>query len=57
MLYYLIKHESADAAKGSWKAFGADPDWKKAARESGVGRLAKRPDAIYLKATDYSPMK
>lgn len=57
MLYYLIKHESADAAKASWKAFGSDPAWKKAASESGVGRLAKRPDAIYMKATDYSPMK
>ena len=42
-LIYIIKHESRDAAKASWKAFGADPEWKKAAKASGVGRLAKRP--------------
>ena len=34
MLIYIIKHESPEAAKESWKAFGSDPDWKKAAKES-----------------------
>ncbi|MCO8120815.1 NIPSNAP family protein [Stieleria sp. TO1_6] len=56
-LIYIIKHDSADAAKESWKSFGADPVWKNAAAESGVGRLAKRPDSTYMKATDYSPIK
>ncbi|WP_220498054.1 NIPSNAP family protein [Rhodopirellula sp. JC639] len=56
-LIYIIEHESADAAKQSWKAFGSDPAWKKAARESGVGGLAKKPESIYMKATDYSPIK
>ncbi|QEF96105.1 hypothetical protein Mal15_01310 [Stieleria maiorica] len=56
-LIYIIEHESADAAKQSWKAFGSDPAWKKAAQESGVGGLAKKPESIYMKATDYSPMK
>ncbi len=55
VLIYIIKHESRDAAKASWKAFLADPDWKKAAAESGVGRLASRPISIYMDATDYSP--
>ena len=56
-LIYIIEHESRDAANKSWKAFGSDPAWKKAASESGVGRLAKRPESTYMKATDYSPMK
>lgn len=56
-LIYIIEHESRDAAKQSWKAFGSDPAWKTAASESGVGRLAKRPDSTYMKATDYSPIK
>lgn len=56
-LIYIIEHESADAAKASWKAFGADPAWQKAARESGVGGLAKRPESTYMKATDYSPIQ
>ena len=53
-LIYIIKHESREAAKETWPAFGQDPAWKKAASESGVGRLAKPPKSVYMKATDYS---
>jgi hypothetical protein len=56
-LIYIIKHDSRDAAKKSWQAFIADPEWKKAAKESGVGRLAKPPAATYMKATDYSAIR
>src|ERR1700738_3969677 len=28
-LYYVISHESRDAAKQNWKEFGADPEWVK----------------------------
>ena len=56
-LIYIIKHDSRDAAKKSWQAFIADPAWKKAARESGVGRLAKPPEATYMQATDYSAIR
>lgn len=56
-LIYILKYDSRDAAKAGWKAFGSDPAWKKAAAESGVGRLAKSPDSIYMKATDYSAIR
>ncbi len=56
-LIYIIKHDSRDAAKKSWAAFIADPAWKKAAQESGVGRLAEPPAATYMKATDYSAIR
>ena len=56
-LIYSINHDSQDAAKKSWQAFIADPEWKKAAKESGVGRLAKPPAATYMKATDYSAIR
>lgn len=56
-LIYIIQHDSLEASKKSWPAFGADPDWQKAARESGVGRLAQRPKSTYMKATDYSPIR
>ena len=54
-LIYVIKHKSRDAAAASWKAFLADPEWKKAAAESGVGQLATRPESVYMEMTDYSP--
>ncbi|MEC9096096.1 MAG: NIPSNAP family protein [Planctomycetota bacterium] len=56
-LYYIIWHESKEAADASWKGFIADPDWKAAAAASGVGRLAKPPTSIYMQSTDYSKIK
>ncbi len=54
-LIYVIRHQSRDAAKASWDAFRADPEWKEVARNSGVGRLAKPPESVYMEAADYTP--
>ena len=61
-LVYLLAHPSVDAAKKSWAAFRADPDWvaaKKASEDKAGGSLTL-PDGVkseYLKATDYSPTR
>ena len=61
-LVYLLAHASVEAAKASFDAFRADPDWivaKKASEEKGGGSLTV-PDgvkSVFLKATDYSPLK
>jgi len=56
-LIYLISHSSKDQAAKNWKAFIADPNWKKVAKASQQdGKfLAQRPDSIYMTATDFSP--
>ncbi len=56
-LIYALKHKSRDAAKASWKAFLADPAWKKVAAESQKDGqiLAKRPDSVFMDVADYSP--
>jgi NIPSNAP len=55
-LYYIIAHKDKAARDASFKAFGADPDWQKAARESEKdGRIVKGIEAHFLTATDYSP--
>jgi hypothetical protein len=58
-LIYVLSHESQDAADKSWKAFQADPDWIKVRDASEVdGKiLAKAPDRIFMRMTDYSPGK
>ena len=56
-LSYLIAHADAESRGKNFKAFASDPEWKKAARASGVGRLAQRPQSIYMKATDYSALR
>ena len=56
-LIYFLSHESQEAADRSWKAFQADPDWIKVrdASEADGKILAKPPERVYMKLTDYSP--
>ena len=57
-LIYLLAYPSADAAKASWDAFRADPEWKAVAAESEKGgKLAKEVISVYLDPTDFSPIK
>lgn len=56
-LIYVIKHESRDAAKESWKAFMADPAWQEAYKSSVAdGKLVSKVESVYMNATDYNPM-
>lgn len=55
-LIYIVAHESREAADKSWKAFVSDPEWKKAYQESiADGKLVKKVERKYMKATEYSP--
>lgn len=61
-LVYLLAHKSPEAAKKSFDTFRADPDWVKARTESekkASGSLTVKDGvkSLFLKATDYSPMK
>lgn len=57
-LVYLLAFPSREAAAAGWKDFQADPKWKavKAASEKD-GPLVEKIESVYLKATDYSPVK
>ncbi len=57
-LVYMLAFPSKEAAKKSWDAFHNDPEWNKARAASEVnGKLVDRVESIYMKATDYSPIK
>jgi hypothetical protein len=58
-LIYMLRYDSRDAARSSWKSFGADEQWKKVVKESQKdGKfLRERPESIYMKATDYSALQ
>ena len=61
-LVYLLAHKDKDAAKKSWDAFRADADWtaaRKASEAKAGGPLTVKGGvvSVYLKPTDYSPMK
>jgi hypothetical protein len=56
-LIYLIAHQSREAAKENWNGFLSDPEWKsvRAASEANGKILAKPPESIFLRVTDFSP--
>ena len=57
-LVYILAFPSREAREASWKAFGADPEWQKAKAASEVnGKLVEKVESVYLKPTDYSPIK
>lgn len=55
-LVYILEHKSREAAKESFKAFGADPDWKAAAKASEAnGKIVAKIESIFMAPTDFSP--
>jgi hypothetical protein len=61
-LIYLLAHPSREAANAAFTAFGADPEWqaaKKASEDKAGGSLTAPGGvkSVFLKATDYSPIK
>jgi hypothetical protein len=60
-LIYIIAFPSKEAADKSWKEFIDDPEWKKVRQESEKdGPLLRKEngvESVYLKPTDYSPIK
>ena len=58
-LIYFLSHESQEAADRSWKSFVSDPEWIKVrdASEADGKILAKPPERVYMKLTEYSPSR
>jgi hypothetical protein len=55
LLVYLMSYPDKESRDASWKAFMADPDWKKAYSESTEdGKLVGKVDQIFMKPTDFS---
>jgi uncharacterized protein (DUF1330 family) len=55
-LIYILEHKSRDAAKASFKAFGADPEWQAAAKASEAnGKIVAKIESIFMTTTEYSP--
>ncbi len=55
-LIYIVSHESEAAAKKSWDAFRADPDWIKASAASEKdGKIVANVTSAFMTLTDYSP--
>jgi len=57
-LIYILAFPSKDAADKAWKAFRDDPEWKKVVQQTEAnGKLVEKVESVYMKPTDYSPIK
>ncbi|NMO03538.1 NIPSNAP family protein [Gordonia sp. TBRC 11910] len=53
-LVYIVAHDSKDAAKASWAAFWADPEW--AELQATGERVTASANAVFLDPTSFSPI-
>jgi hypothetical protein len=56
--FYILEHNSREAARASWAKFMADPDFRAAAAASDVGgRAVVKVESFFVTPTDFSPLK
>jgi hypothetical protein len=57
-LVYILAYPSKEAREKSWKAFGEDPDWKKAKADSEKdGVLVSKVVSVFMTPAEYSAIK
>lgn len=54
-LIYVVAHASRDAAKKSWEAFWADPEWT-AARSNGE-QVTAGATSVFIEPTEFSKLR
>ena len=56
---FLVAHSSREEAKKNWDAMRADPDFQELMRKNSeqASKLVEKVDVLYMRPTDFSPMK
>jgi NIPSNAP len=56
---FIAAHSSREEAKKNWDAMRADPDFQELIKENSepASKLVEKVDVMYMRPTDYSPMK
>ena len=56
---FLVAHSSREEAKKNWDAMRADPDFQELIRKNSdpATKLVEKIDVLYMRPTDFSPMK
>jgi hypothetical protein len=57
-LVYILAYPSRDAARQSWDAFRADPEWQRVrAASEADGPIVLKVESVFATPTDFSPLK
>jgi hypothetical protein len=56
---FIVAHSSREEAKKNWDAMRADPDFQEVIRKNSeqASKLVEKVDVVYMRPTDFSPMK
>ena len=58
LLVYILSYPDIQARRAAWQAFSTDPEWRRVKAESEKdGPIVAKVDSVFLKGTDYSPIK
>ena len=56
-LIYVLTHSSREEAKKNWEAFRLDPDFQEIAKSEQGEKTLEKADIVWLRPTDFSPMR
>lgn len=54
---FLLAHESQEKAKKNWAEMHADPEFQEIVKAEQAEKTLEKADVIYMRPTDFSPMK
>jgi hypothetical protein len=54
---YLLAHSDREEAKKNWDAMMADPEFQVMIKSEQANKLVEKIDRIFMRPTDFSPMK
>ena len=54
---FLLAHESQEKAKKNWAEMRADPEFQEIVKAEQAEKTLEKADVIYMRPTDFSPMK
>jgi NIPSNAP len=54
---YIVAHPGKEEANKNWEAMKADPELQEVLKSEQANKLVEKIDAMYMRPTDFSPMK
>ncbi len=54
---FMVAHSSREEAKKNWDAMRADPEFQEVIKSEQANKTVEKIDVVYMRPTDFSPMK
>ena len=54
---FIVAHSSREEAKKNWDAMRADPEFQEVIESEQANKTVETIDVVYMRPTDFSPMK